>query len=145
MKLMSTGLAAVFLLGAASAHAEEIALNPGEWAFTQEGALSSAGNTMPIPSETSLECVTEEDAAFDISDFGAEDCTLTPVSESSTHAEYAMTCSAPEMTMTGSLELELGAGGDSVSVMSRMTGDNPAIGEMTIVVTVEGERKGECS
>lgn len=144
MKLMSYGIAAIALL-TGTAQADTVALNPGEWTFTQEGALSSAGNTMPIPSETSLECVTEEDAAFDISDFGAEDCTLTPVSESSTYAEYAMTCSAPEMTMTGSLELELGAGGDSVSVMSRMTGDNPAIGEMTIVVTIEGERKGECS
>ncbi len=145
MKLLSTGLATVFLLGAASAHAEEIALNPGQWSFVQEGAVTMMGNTMPLPSENNQECITEEDAAFDPNEFRQDGCDLVANLQTSTRHEYTMTCTSPEMSMSGDLVIELGDGGNSASITSNMSGQGPGMGEMTAVLLIEAERLGECT
>ena len=145
MKLLSTGLAAVFLLGGASAHAEEIALNPGQWSFTQEGAVTVMGNTVPMPPENNLECITEEDAAFNPDEFRQDGCDITAISETSTRHEYAMVCESPEMSMSGDLVIELGDGGNSASITSNMSGQGAGMGEMTAVLLISAERVGECA
>ena len=144
MKLISTGIVATLLLGTA-AHAENIAINPGEWSFTQEGAVTMMGNTMPMPPESNSECITEEDAEFDPAEFSQDGCTLTPGTQTSTRQEFAMACTSPEMSMSGDLIIELGGDGDSVSVTSNMSGQGPGVGEMTMVLMIEGERVGSCS
>lgn len=137
--------AAALLLGMTFSVAAEVEpnLNPGMWEYTNTMTFDSAEFPIPDQTETSTECLTEEE--IQRGDAFMEDmdgCEVTRRDMRADGMDYAMECRSPDGTqvdMTATMEFN----GDSASGV--VTGDmQTPMGPMSMRIQIEGRRIGDC-
>ncbi len=127
---------------AMSAIAETPNLQPGNWEQTSTVTFVSE---FPIPdqSDTSTNCITEEDIANgDAFIQEMDDCEVTRRDVRSDGMDYALSCASPDgtsMTMEASMKFK----GDSLEGTIKGDMQTP-MGAMQMNVTLTGQRIGDC-
>jgi hypothetical protein len=146
MKITTLVATAAALLASSIALSDEAPprpnLNPGLWAYTSTMTFDAE---MPFPdqTETTQECVTEEDLARGnpFMDLGDE-CTVTEQDLRADGMDYTMVCSGPDGGEV-SMQTSMSFNGDTASGSMRTALELP-IGPVQATISIEGERLGDC-
>ena len=136
-------LAPVLLALSTASAAETPNVQPGEWEYSNSTRISTGGQTMPMQQDSHRECVTQEDISnpeLFSEDMG--DCEITDQTISRSGMRYSMRCTSEEnlhSTMTSTMKFM----GDRVEGTMDGQMETP-MGEMTMQITIEGKRLGDC-
>lgn len=133
-------VAALFAVPAL-AWADRPNVEPGLWEFTNTMEMTGAMD-MPGHTETSQECITEEDLDAGIQLHDEEDCEVLDESISSDQVSYRLVCTDPQ---GGSMEMDMTMElmGDRMEGEMTGTAETP-MGEMQMNMDMVGERIGDC-
>lgn len=128
---------------ATAALAESPNIQPGMWENTSTVTLQSDQFSMPPRTDTTSDCVTEEDIAEGEAFLeDTEECDITNKDVRADGMNYSMTCASPDggsMTMDAVMEFS----GDSMSGNVDGTLESP-MGVMNMTVEMSGKRTGDC-
>lgn len=141
--MIARTLTAALALGLATVVvAETPNIEPGLWKY--ENSMSFSGD-IPIPdqNQTSEECVTAEDIAEGEAFFDdVDECEITHKDMRRDGMDYSMVCTQPDGTQM-TMDAEMQFNGDTASGTINGNMDTP-MGAMQMVITVSGERIGDC-
>lgn len=148
MKHAILGLAVIGLALPSAAQDITLKINPGMWenAANISVELDMGGQTMTIPVsvDTDQECVTDEEATLDLSDFAEDGCSVDNVVQSGQTVSADLSCDADGVMMMGNMTTTVSADGNSAETEISATGTNPMGGAMNLSGTVSGKRVGGC-
>ncbi|NDY95603.1 DUF3617 domain-containing protein [Wenzhouxiangella limi] len=137
-------LTATLTLGLISlAQAETPNIEPGQWEYETRMTVE-ADFPFPEQTDTTTDCVTEEDVAEAdtfMGDMDMEECEVTREDMRSDGASYEMVCQADGMTMDMTMELTFM--GDRSEGLITSQAETP-MGPMKSTIEMSGRRIGEC-
>mgnify|MGYP006269557087 CR=1 FL=1 len=149
--MRSTLLTAAAALGlacaAGAASAQEMTVKPGMWTYdmTVSSSMEMNGETMPVPdrTESSEECISEEDATLNPKEMAQEGCDVSGVQGSANQVSFDMTCSQAGFVLTGVMNMSKNADGTQTSGNFNLTGTGRGM-VMEVNGKVKGRRTGDC-
>lgn len=146
MKYAAAAIVAVMASGAA--HAEELKVKPGMWETSTvvNMVMEMNGQKMPLPAQTqsSSECVSEEDAVFSPDDLTGDGCTAANIQTTATSLSFDMSCAQGPSAMTGHMSFELTDGNTKGTGLMTMSGEIPGQGAINATGEITAARIGDC-
>lgn len=150
MKRLALCAAALALFAAPALAQEDIdlAINPGMWENSSTIAMqmNMNGQTMDIPAQTQSteECLSQEDARFSLNDVTDQGCTVSDVTQSDSSVSFSMSCEQDGMVMTGDMTMTVSEDGNSTFGEMTLNGAQPGMGTVDMTGTFAGTRTGDC-
>ncbi|WP_084396330.1 DUF3617 domain-containing protein [Henriciella aquimarina] len=150
MKLSNIlGAAALSLAITGAASAQSLGVEPGNWetSHTFTGTVKTQGMSMELPGKTNTttQCISEEDATFDPDELSGDGCTASNIQSTGKSVSFDLTCDQGGASMEGTMEATASDDGRSVTGTMTITGSQPGGGSIDMKGDFSGKRLGACS
>ncbi|RLK51244.1 uncharacterized protein DUF3617 [Alkalispirillum mobile] len=133
--------AAALLALPAMAWADRPNVEPGLWEYTNTTVMEGEMD-MPDHTETTQECITEDDLDAGIQLHDEDGCEVVDESISSDEVSYRLSCADPQ---GGTMEMDMNMQLMGDRMEGKMTGDfETPMGDMRMNMEIVGERIGDC-
>lgn len=137
-------VATLLLIAPLAASADKPNIQPGEWEYKNTTTFSGDMD-IPDQSETTTECVTQEDiddGLITLDEQDTRECEIRDKQISSDAASYTMACEDPEGgTMTMSADMQFNGDSAQGTIEGEMTSE---MGTIQVETRMEGTRIGDC-